>query len=183
MTKVAFYESTRSESERSKFQEQVQGLKIPFHHDFGTLSTDLPQVLFFHGGDQADLKVKDELGHVAGLKPGLAEVWLIEFGGNDTGNKRLNNEAALLSNKAISYINYSDLSERLKEIIDQINALAEITTDNLENIIFAIDPDIEKLLAELCTKSPFAESWDPDSRNKRKNLIDLINQKHGMTLK
>lgn len=170
MLSIAFYETKQEDEKRIAFQNQVKEAGIPRYFQWSALANKIPHVLFFHGGDQSHLRDNEA------LRPALDNIWLIKFGGRAT-------EKQELGDRIIGYINYSDLSARFDAIVGEIRTSLELTKPDLENIIFGIDPDIEKLLAELCTKPPFVESWDTDSRNNRKKLIDLINQKHGMTLK
>lgn len=176
---IAFFERDYDNGhERKDFQVIIEQLGISRYSIWDDkLIKNIPDVLFFHGNDMGILRPKVEGKEVWKLE--LNGVWLVMFGGDPTAK----DDFTAFGDKVIGYIKYSDLQARLSEIVDEIKALKRTTKERLEEIIFAVDPDIEKLLAELCTKSPFAESWDPYSRNKRKDLIDLINQKHGMTLK
>lgn len=144
-TMIAFYEGTQLEKNRIIFQEYVRGLNIPLYHNWDDLGHIIPTILFFHGGDKADLTIRTDFG--SSLRPELYNTWLVEFGGFMSEKK---NEGE----KVISYIKYTELQDRLTKIIDEIMKLPKITKEGLEEIIFAVDTKLETLLAPFATHRP-----------------------------
>lgn len=164
---IAFYETERPESERVDFQHKVQSLEIPLHQSVNEVLANIPDVLFYHGGDFASLLNNGQ------LRPGLENIWLIEFGGNDSrrgGGQLVNADP---QNQWIGYIKYSDLSDRLEKVIEEISGLTEITKMALEDIIFAIDPELERLLEPFAKAGPFAN--EPELQQAKAVLIAYVN--------
>lgn len=166
---IAFYEENQANGERNTFQNLIKGMKIPLFHNWNDLSSAVPTILFFHGGNEADLNNRTDFG--SSLKTELSNTWLIEFGGYDTEMKNRNG-------KIVSYIKYSDLQTRLSEIIEEISKLSEITKERLEDIIFAIDPQLEKLLEPFENALPLQENWTSAKLDKTE-LTNYVNKKLG----
>lgn len=163
---IAFYEEIQANGERNTFQNLIKEMKIPLFHNWNDLSSAVPTILFFHGGNEADLNNRTDFG--SSLKTELSNTWLIEFGGYDTEKKNRNG-------KIVSYIKYSDLQTRLSEIIEGINKLSEITKERLEEIIFAIDPKLEELLKPFATLIPTASKL-PVAKDSEGNEIKKGNK-------
>lgn len=159
---IAFYERIQSEGERATFQDNIKEKGIELFHNWNSLSKNIPTVLFFHDSQKADLLDRTKPGEPP--KPELLNTWLIGYSGYDTIIKSE-------KGKLISIIKFSDLQQRLTEVIEQISNLSPITIEKLENIIFGFDPKLEELLA------PFASSSPYEITNKQKvNLKDAKNK-------
>lgn len=166
--KIHFWDSPSSHDERSTFRSKCQtefGIKTSVD------SKDLHDVnvLFTHGGDS----------HL--LPKELGTILVVSFGDNPTVPKPVDNSA-----KRISYINATELANRFPVIIKRLRDANQLTISGLHDIIFSPDdPDeaeIERLLGEVCTKLPFADSWNTELRKKRHELIKIIEEKHGIQL-
>jgi hypothetical protein len=145
--KIAFFERNQTEKARKEFQDYVKSLNIPFYqNDWGSTEQSIPGILFYHGSDEIYLREGNRSS--SPFRKEIENIYLIEYGGDPT--VRTQSEKNI-----VSYIKYSDLQERLEDIINQINSLTEITKAKLEAIIFAIDPELERRLKPFATLSPF----------------------------
>ncbi len=167
---IAFYEHDQNDGDRKEFQEKINELNLPLFNNWESLSIKIPNILFYHGNNDADLKTT---GMYQTFKNDLTNVWLIEFGGYDTRQK---NEG----DKIISYIKYSDLQNRLAEIVEDISKLSIVTKERLEEIIFGFDPKLEELLKPFANALPLDEHWKvakPNLYTAQEELIKEVNKK------
>ena len=126
-------------------------------------------VVFAHGGDSY-------------LLPRRLENILVVIFGND---RSIANPIEAGTSR-VSYINARELADRFPVILKRIRDTNSLTITALHEIIFGPDDpgdaEIENLLADVCKKLPFADSWNTELRNKRHRLIKIIEEKHGIQL-
>lgn len=146
---IAFYEKERPEPERIKFVNFVKEKGIKYVHTNPDIELPAVNILFVHEPDFSDLKQDDNRGNQT-IKVLYSEKWILLFGGNPSNFKQGNK-----GEKLVQYINYNDIKDRFDEIINDIENLTLITKEKLEEIIFGIDPELEKLLKDFAVADPF----------------------------
>lgn len=147
---IAFFEreyDKNSDKDRLNFHNMLEGKKIPVYHNWESIQNNIPNILFYHGQDV--LYLKDSCH----FKKQLDNTWRIEFGGNNTEQEKP-------SGKTISYVNYSELQNRIDEVKDELEKLDEVTAEKLIDIVFGFNSKLEELLKPFESVSPFAKPSD-----------------------
>lgn len=156
--KIHFWDNPSSHAERNPFREKLKTAGIKTTVDISDLvNIDL---LFIHGADSPSLN--------SYIFSNL--VFKVSFGDNVTTMHSI-----FTDENRISYINAKELSERFDTIVKELEEVANLTIEELYEIIFAIDPDLERLLQPFATANPLDENNElKDAKTKLQTYVDKL---------
>ena len=147
--KICFFERTykdnQSNSDRINFQKFIVEKGVDVYNKTNVdqiVGNEQIELVFTHFSDRNHLKIDKK------------KIFIIYFGGEITNiNKDFDGEN-------IPYINVFELKAKVDELLQYLKSTQSVDRQDLKNIVFSINDDLEEILKPFTTISPFNKKDD-----------------------